>query len=93
MAAWAAAIIFIASMPLAWSKEQLSSRECEDLGFTGLALCSDCHTLAEYIKDQGDALDSQITRFSERMIDSVLNLFLDYYISIFRGFYREFAAA
>ncbi|XP_022960129.1 selenoprotein F-like [Cucurbita moschata] len=52
MAAWAAAIIFMASMPLAWSKEQLSSRECEDLGFTGLALCSDCHTLAEYIKDQ-----------------------------------------
>ncbi|KGN46338.1 selenoprotein F [Cucumis sativus] len=48
----ATAIIFISSMPLVWSKEQLSSRECEDLGFTGLALCSDCHTLAEYIKDQ-----------------------------------------
>ncbi|CAK9328582.1 unnamed protein product [Citrullus colocynthis] len=46
------AIIFIALMPLASSKKQLSSRECEDLGFTGLALCSDCHTLAEYIKDQ-----------------------------------------
>ena len=46
------AIIFIALMPLASSKEQLSSRECEDLGFTGLALCSDCHTLSEYIKDQ-----------------------------------------
>ncbi|XP_022992419.1 selenoprotein F-like [Cucurbita maxima] len=52
MVTMATAIIFIASMPLAWSKEQLSSRECEDLGFTGLALCSDCHTLAEYIKDQ-----------------------------------------
>lgn len=35
------------------SKEQLSSRECENLGFTGLALCSDCNTLAEYVKDQG----------------------------------------
>ena len=58
MVTMATAIIFIASMPLAWSKEQLSSRECEDLGFTGLALCSDCHTLAEYIKDQGDAFDS-----------------------------------
>ncbi|XP_021907028.1 selenoprotein F [Carica papaya] len=33
-------------------KEQLSSRECEDLGFTGLALCSDCNTLAEYVKDK-----------------------------------------
>ncbi|XP_038875398.1 selenoprotein F [Benincasa hispida] len=52
MAVAATVVIFIASMPLAWSKEQLSSRECEDLGFTGLALCSDCHTLAEYIKDQ-----------------------------------------
>lgn len=35
------------------SKEQLSSRECENLGFTGLALCSDCNTLVEYVKDQG----------------------------------------
>uniref|UniRef100_A0A2P2KE12 15 kDa selenoprotein-like n=1 Tax=Rhizophora mucronata TaxID=61149 RepID=A0A2P2KE12_RHIMU len=35
------------------SKEQLSSRECEDLGFTGLALCSDCHTFSEYVKSQG----------------------------------------
>ncbi|GAV82616.1 Sep15_SelM domain-containing protein [Cephalotus follicularis] len=34
------------------SKEQLSSRECEDLGFTGLALCSDCNTFFEYVKDQ-----------------------------------------
>ncbi|XP_038688471.1 selenoprotein F [Tripterygium wilfordii] len=34
------------------SREKLSSRECEDLGFTGLALCSDCNTLSEYVKDQ-----------------------------------------
>lgn len=32
--------------------EQLSTKECENLGFTGLALCSDCRTLAEYVKDQ-----------------------------------------
>ncbi|KAA0039920.1 15 kDa selenoprotein [Cucumis melo var. makuwa] len=64
----ATAIIFISSMPLAWSKEQLSSRECEDLGFTGLALCSDCHTLAEYIKDQGDAFNSVI-RSAELVAD------------------------
>ncbi|KAM5554147.1 hypothetical protein ABKV19_026071 [Rosa sericea] len=34
------------------SVEQLSTRECENLGFTGLALCSDCNSLAEYVKDQ-----------------------------------------
>ncbi|CAG7900210.1 hypothetical protein BRARA_H02990 [Brassica rapa] len=34
------------------AKEQLSTKECEDLGFTGLALCSDCHSLSEYVKDQ-----------------------------------------
>ncbi|KAK1426399.1 hypothetical protein QVD17_15070 [Tagetes erecta] len=32
--------------------QQLSSKECEDLGFTGLALCSDCNALADYVKDQ-----------------------------------------
>ncbi|MBA0865886.1 hypothetical protein Goshw_016230 [Gossypium schwendimanii] len=35
------------------SKEQLSSKQCEDLGFTGLALCSDCNTFSEYVKDKG----------------------------------------
>ncbi|XP_068304144.1 uncharacterized protein [Pyrus communis] len=34
------------------SKEKLSTRKCENLGFTGLALCSDCNSLAEYVKDQ-----------------------------------------
>ncbi|KAL6185501.1 hypothetical protein ACLB2K_041634 [Fragaria x ananassa] len=34
------------------SVEQLSTRECENLGFTGLALCSDCNSLADYVKDQ-----------------------------------------
>ncbi|XP_021291280.1 selenoprotein F [Herrania umbratica] len=34
------------------SREQLSSKQCEDLGFTGLALCSDCNTFSEYVKDK-----------------------------------------
>lgn len=38
------------------AKEQLSTKECEDLGFSGLALCSDCHSLSEYVKDQGSCL-------------------------------------
>ncbi|XP_027173615.1 malate dehydrogenase 2, mitochondrial-like isoform X2 [Coffea eugenioides] len=32
---------------------QLSTKECESLGLTGLALCLDCNTFAEYVKDQG----------------------------------------
>ncbi|GKV36204.1 hypothetical protein SLEP1_g44359 [Rubroshorea leprosula] len=43
---------FVASAVIVSSREQLSSRECENLGFTGLALCSDCNTFAEYVKDQ-----------------------------------------
>lgn len=35
------------------SREQLSSKQCEDLGFTGLALCSDCNTFYEYVKEKG----------------------------------------
>lgn len=34
--------------------EAMSEAKCEDLGFTGLALCSDCDSLAEYVKDEGD---------------------------------------
>ncbi|KAL5848399.1 hypothetical protein ACOSQ4_006412 [Xanthoceras sorbifolium] len=34
------------------AKHQLTTRECENLGFTGLALCSDCNTFAEYVKNQ-----------------------------------------
>jgi hypothetical protein len=33
--------------------ERLGARQCEDLGFTGLALCSDCNALSEFVKDQG----------------------------------------
>lgn len=47
-------VFFTFVLPIVKSKEQLSSRECEDLGFTGLALCSDCNTLAEYVKNQGE---------------------------------------
>ncbi|WZZ83972.1 hypothetical protein YC2023_104544 [Brassica napus] len=51
--AWTKTMVMI--MMLTWTisaKEQLSGKECEDLGFTGLALCSDCHSLSEYVKDQ-----------------------------------------
>ncbi|KAF8058298.1 selenof [Scenedesmus sp. PABB004] len=30
----------------------LSSRECEELGFTGLQSCSDCESMAEFVKDE-----------------------------------------
>ncbi|CAL1414362.1 unnamed protein product [Linum trigynum] len=52
---WVVAVVLLGSLfqlPIVRAKEQLSSRECEDLGFTGLALCSDCHALAEYVKNQ-----------------------------------------
>ncbi|KAF5452560.1 hypothetical protein F2P56_027540, partial [Juglans regia] len=45
-------VLLFSLVPFGFTKEQLSSRECEDLGFSGLALCSDCNTLAEYVKDQ-----------------------------------------
>ncbi|XP_024394495.1 uncharacterized protein [Physcomitrium patens] len=32
--------------------EVLSEATCEDLGFTGLALCTDCDSIAEYVKDK-----------------------------------------
>ncbi len=37
--------------------EMLGESNCEYLGFTGLALCSDCDSLAEYVKDQGRTED------------------------------------
>ncbi|CAJ1939338.1 unnamed protein product [Sphenostylis stenocarpa] len=47
-----ALIAVMLALCLRASSEQLSSRECENLGFTGLALCSDCNTLSEYVKDK-----------------------------------------
>lgn len=50
-------LLFLLPILLVSGKEEtiskLSSEKCEDLGFTGLALCSDCDTFAEYVKDQG----------------------------------------
>ncbi|KAH7685014.1 Selenoprotein [Dioscorea alata] len=43
-------LLLISIAPLALA-DQLSPKECEDLGFTGLALCSDCNTFAEYVKN------------------------------------------
>ncbi|RWW57027.1 hypothetical protein BHE74_00036213 [Ensete ventricosum] len=40
--------------------ERLGAKECEDLGFTGLALCSDCNTLGEYVKDKGTSSSSRL---------------------------------
>ncbi|CAK8577578.1 unnamed protein product [Lathyrus sativus] len=46
------AVVVVLALGCGASSEQLSSRECENLGFTGLALCSDCNTLSEYVKDK-----------------------------------------
>lgn len=49
-------LLMLASVvPLGTPTEQLSSRECENLGFSGLALCSDCNTFADYVKDKGQS--------------------------------------
>ncbi|GAB2265627.1 hypothetical protein Dimus_000667 [Dionaea muscipula] len=45
------AIISLTLASISWG-QQLSGNECERLGFTGLALCSDCKTFSEYVKDQ-----------------------------------------
>ncbi|KAM2205597.1 hypothetical protein ACFX1S_025070 [Malus domestica] len=54
MGALMAAMLVVLAVAVASgaSKEKMSTRECENLGFTGLALCSDCNSLAEYVKDQ-----------------------------------------
>ncbi|XP_057546745.1 uncharacterized protein LOC130825505 [Amaranthus tricolor] len=45
-------VILILAMTSVSQGQQLNSKDCENLGFTGLALCSDCKTLSEYVKDQ-----------------------------------------
>ncbi|XP_027347293.1 selenoprotein F [Abrus precatorius] len=52
MGRYGVAVVVVLALILGASTEQLSSRECENLGFTGLALCSDCNTLSEYVKDK-----------------------------------------
>ncbi|KAK3204264.1 hypothetical protein Dsin_018310 [Dipteronia sinensis] len=44
-------ILMTITAPGVAAKEQLTTRQCETLGFTGLALCSDCNTFAEYVKN------------------------------------------
>jgi hypothetical protein len=55
--------------------ELLGEANCEDLGFTGLALCSDCDSLAEYVKDQG--------RTEDQSHNLPLSIYLSIYLSIF----------
>jgi len=55
--------------------EMLGEANCEDLGFTGLALCSDCDSLAEYVKDQG--------RTEDQSHNLPLSIYLSIYLSIF----------
>lgn len=49
----AVAVVLACCSVLCSGAERLGARECEELGFTGLALCSDCTALAEFVKDQG----------------------------------------
>jgi hypothetical protein len=49
----AIAVVLLCISGLCRGAERLGTRECEDLGFTGLALCSDCTALGEFVKDQG----------------------------------------
>uniref|UniRef100_N1QXK8 Selenoprotein F n=1 Tax=Aegilops tauschii TaxID=37682 RepID=N1QXK8_AEGTA len=46
------AVLLLCLSGLSRGAERLGARECEELGFTGLALCSDCNALAEFVKDQ-----------------------------------------
>jgi len=57
----AVVVAVVLSLLLGASSEQLSSRKCENLGFTGLALCSDCNTLSEYVKDKGSESDLSLS--------------------------------
>ncbi|KAI0510658.1 hypothetical protein KFK09_011266 [Dendrobium nobile] len=44
-------LLLLVYLPFVALGDQLSPKECENLGFTRRALCSDCNTLAEYVKD------------------------------------------
>ncbi|KAK1668919.1 hypothetical protein QYE76_057078 [Lolium multiflorum] len=48
----AIAVVLLCISGLCRGAERLGTRECEELGFTGLALCSDCTALGEFVKDQ-----------------------------------------
>jgi hypothetical protein len=49
----AVALVLTSCSVLCLGAERFGARECEELGFTGLALCSDCNALAEFVKEQG----------------------------------------
>lgn len=52
-AVWYGAVLLVVVSHLVPSGgQQLSPKECENLGFTGLALCSDCKAFTEYVKNQ-----------------------------------------
>ncbi|KAH0462579.1 hypothetical protein IEQ34_010154 [Dendrobium chrysotoxum] len=44
-------LLLLVYLPFVALGDQLSPKKCENLGFTHRALCSDCNTLAEYVKD------------------------------------------
>ncbi|XP_078432632.1 selenoprotein family protein [Wolffia australiana] len=48
--AFVGVLVLAISLPFVFA-DQLSTKECEDLGFSGLALCSDCDAFAEYVKN------------------------------------------
>jgi hypothetical protein len=57
-------------------KRATELKGCEDLGFTGLALCSDCNTLAEYVKDQRNPPTNSL--FGYYFENLILWVFLDF---------------
>jgi hypothetical protein len=50
----AVSVVLLCCSVLCSGADRLGTRECEELGFTGLALCSDCNALSEFVKDQGN---------------------------------------
>lgn len=60
-------LFFLSGLALALG-ERLSAKECENLGFTGLALCSDCNTFAEYVKDEGIDLPDRYSSLSLSLV-------------------------
>eukprot|EP00898_Chlorokybus_atmophyticus_P002549 jgi/Chlat1/3295/Chrsp22S03539 len=51
-AVWLAVWLAVTAAALPSVAESSSSSECEALGFTGLAVCSDCDLLAQYVQDE-----------------------------------------
>ncbi|EPS57686.1 hypothetical protein M569_17131 [Genlisea aurea] len=45
-------LLLLSYLSFGGAEQKLSAKECENAGFTGLALCSDCRAFAEYVKDE-----------------------------------------